>query len=161
MHKNGHIGLGILLTSPLLYYLIAIQHQFLIGIAVILLVSVLAPLPDMDLYVPTLKHRGMTHTIWYALGVGVVISTVTWFGGLTFINSSSIHTTAFMGVISTLSILSHILGDWFTPMGVAPLKPLRSEFKSVNIVKSDNSKVNGGLFVSGWVMSVAVFIIAL
>jgi len=37
---------------------------------------VLAPLPDLDTYTDRLDHRGPTHTVWSALGVGLVTALV-------------------------------------------------------------------------------------
>jgi len=37
---------------------------------------VLAPLPDLDTYTDRLDHRGPTHTVWFALGVGLVTALV-------------------------------------------------------------------------------------
>jgi inner membrane protein len=147
MYARGHIGLGLITTAPLLYFISKTQSVSLI-IGTLLLVGTVSPLPDIDLKIPLLKHRGMTHTVWYAIGVGVLFAIATYTTNLS-VFQSTVLTSGFYFVFGFSLVGSHILGDVITPMGISPFQPFSTQKYSLGVVKSANRYVNTALFIVG------------
>ena len=101
MHREGHVGAALLAYAPVgaLTLALGFGNLALLGAGGAV---VLAMLPDYDQRVPGLEHRGPTHTVWFALAVGVVLAVL---GGL----SGAEH-----GLLSALA-----LAVWASVMGVA------------------------------------------
>ena len=67
MYPLGHLGTGLLLVAPVA----ALQQpRTLTGLTMVTLFAAL--LPDLDLYLPYVTHHGITHSIGFAVGLGVV-----------------------------------------------------------------------------------------
>jgi len=71
----GHVGISLLLYAPLAWLLLSTGQPAVAALTGLLMI-VLAPLPDLDTYTDRLDHRGPTHTVWFALGVGLVTALV-------------------------------------------------------------------------------------
>ncbi|WP_049920898.1 metal-dependent hydrolase [Halopiger djelfimassiliensis] len=142
MYRGGHIGFNALLYAPLLPL---VSHRWSLELAVFgagLAVG-LANLPDVDQPLPQLRHRGPTHTVWFAVLVGLL-------AGLTSVlvlGSSLAFRFGF--VIGTCSILAHLAGDIVTPMGISPLAPLSRRHVTLDWFKSKNHRINRALLVLG------------
>ena len=95
MYREGHVGAALLAYAPVGFVVAAAGFRFLSLIGGIG-VAALAMLPDYDQKVPGVDHRGPTHTVWFAVVVGVV------------------------------TIGSHIAADALTPAGVRPFAPVRT-----------------------------------
>jgi len=71
MHKKGHYGAALTAYAPVgmgaltLGFDVAAVGGGLIAVG-------LAMLPDVDMNLPNVAHRGPTHTVHFALGVGAV-----------------------------------------------------------------------------------------
>jgi len=75
MYVLGHVGISLLLYAPLAWLLLSTGQPAVAALTGLLMI-VLAPLPDLDTYTDRLDHRGPTHTVWFALGVGLVTALV-------------------------------------------------------------------------------------
>lgn len=165
MHKGGHWGLTLLCYAPIVFAVLSLTKSSLpLAFAGIALASGLCMLPDIDQRIPMVSHRGLTHTIWFALIVGGIL------GGGAFIISryvvrfsttyvaptieftglfAPINLGWFFGITGIIIILSHLLGDWLTVMGIRPYAPLWHRKHKLGIVKADNWWVNKGLYGLG------------
>lgn len=153
MHKEGHVGAALLFYSPLgfiAYVLLGSQLAFLGA-----LVAVgLAMFPDIDMRIPLIKHRGPTHTVWFALIVGLVLAVI---GGSGIAEAGFVATIAgsiFGLLVGIGTIISHIAADALTPAGVRPFWPLHRKSYSYRLVRASNPIANylllaigGGAFV--------------
>lgn len=81
----------------------------------------LASLPDVDQPLSRIRHRGPTHTVWFAVLVGLLAGV-----GSTLVLGSSLA-FRFGFVVGTCSILAHLAGDVVTPMGNQPTDPALAE----------------------------------
>lgn len=125
MHKSGHYGVNMIVASPL-FVLFNIFDAILASFVFLSFTVFFAPLPDFDIKVSVIKHRGITHTVWFAVLFGVFCSVVT----LVFLSPVYVYLASrkvpFIvyvlcgGLGGFLSICSHIIGDSLTPMGVKP-----------------------------------------
>lgn len=169
MHREGHHGLNALLYAPVALAVTLFGSLELAVIGAVFAVGT-ASLPDFDRHfdnnmnthrsglwtlVP-IKHRGFTHTVWFAVLGGVVG------GGFGTIAVQMVpqHTPAvvagFAGVMTTCGILGHILGDMMTPMGVKPFSPLRKKTYSLAWFLAKSRVANYGfLFLGGTALLLA------
>ncbi|MFW5896279.1 MAG: metal-dependent hydrolase, partial [archaeon] len=72
MHRNGHCGTALVVYAPVIAVLVAIdlRGMALLGGAVVISGTML---PDLDTRIPFVPHRGPTHTVWFAVFVGVLV----------------------------------------------------------------------------------------
>lgn len=118
-------------------------------------------LPDVDTSLPWFVHRGRTHTVWFALAVGVSL------GALSAVVGGYRHREgacvlgygAFGIVVGTLAVGAHLLGDVITPMGVRPLYPLSDVGYTFSLVFASDPTANARLFALGCLATVAQFAI--
>lgn len=71
-------------------------------------------LPDLDLKIPALKHRGIFHTIWPVIIILIV-------------NVAFAKYLPFPIIALAIGYGSHLLADSLTKFGIAPLFPLSKQ----------------------------------
>jgi inner membrane protein len=117
VYKPGHIGGALLAYSPLFAWFLT-TGRYLTAAAGLVAAFGTATLPDVDLRIPDLPHRGPTHSIVFLVGtVGTVML-------LGFAIGVPMPITT--GVVTGLAvaIASHIILDGATKMGVRPFWPV-------------------------------------
>jgi len=117
MYRDGHSGFNALLYAPFLPVVSSIWSLELALVGALVAVGV-ANLPDLDEPLPWLQHRGPTHTVWFAVLVGLIAGV-----GTALAVPSSPDAFAFGLVVGTGGILAHLAGDIVTPMGISPFAP--------------------------------------
>lgn len=148
MYRTGHLGAALLVYAPLgfLTVLGGFRELAIAGGAVAL---ALATLPDIDHSLPGVSHRGPTHTVWFALAVGVAIGVL----GAALVAGQGTLTAIGVGlfgfVAATSSILSHLAADALTPMGITPFAPVRSDHYTYDLTPAKNPVANAVLLVLG------------
>ncbi len=129
MKQRTHAASGILLASLALHYT---SHNVLIVLCWAVIWSIIS---DFDVYVPTLDHRGITHTLSFALFSGVLV--------LVLGKSSS---TPFYALLASLSVIMHLVLDSLTPSGVPlwmPFSKKRVRFPIIGgKIRYDNRAAN-------------------
>ncbi|MGB9958205.1 metal-dependent hydrolase [Haloferax prahovense] len=150
MYRFGHWGVSLLVFAPLGFALVQAgrpELAFVAGAAM----CWLAMLPDYDMRVPGISHRGPTHTVLFAALVGGVGG-----GGAYLLANNAgqpeaAATTlgAFGFAVGALTILAHLLADVLTPAGIRPLWPLSSRKFTLSLWTADNTVANYGLFAVG------------
>jgi inner membrane protein len=127
-------------------FLVGFEGAAIVGCASVL---ILTKLPDFDTRIPLVQHRGGTHTLLFALVVGLVL------GGGFFALASGVGATRAIGaggfgfLVGTHAIGSHLLADALTPSGVAVLWPVSDRRYSVGLVRADSRLGNHTLLVLG------------
>lgn len=161
MHREGHFGLGLLVFAPIAYGLLLTQEYALVPIGAAV-VSGTASLPDVDQRVRFISHRGPTHTIWFALAVGAACGAGGYLLGtanLPLVSIDPLQTALVAGVVGTLTVLSHLVGDIITPAGLRPLSPLSRKKYTLDIVLARSPIANYGFLVTGFLASGAALIV--
>jgi membrane-bound metal-dependent hydrolase YbcI (DUF457 family) len=181
MHRRGHVGVAMLAYAPVGFLLL---REGRLGIALLGLLGVLAvePLPDNDMWIPGLNHRGTSHSLFAALVVGAVLGALGWIVGdqlgaaLVGLDSSMVGPFAgvfeivgealrglderalarFGFAVGVFGIIAHLLGDVITVSGIRPLLPLSHWRISLSRLHADNSLANNALFGVGAVALVAI-----
>lgn len=130
MHKEGHGGAMLLAYSPFAFIFAYTGNIVALGLGFLLLGG-MPMIPDIDMKLP-IKHRGWTHTIWFSIGLGVLLSLLVliaqYFVGYIHPFSKAIGPVLFAFFIGNMLVLGHLVGDIVTKMGVKPFYPY-SDYK--------------------------------
>jgi inner membrane protein len=111
--------------------------------------------------VPFVSHRGPTHTLGFAVLVGLVVG-----GGVGALavagaengavdetgllaSAQVVAVAAFGFLVGFLAVVSHLLADALTPAGVEPWWPVSSQNYSLSLVGADSTVGNYGLLALG------------
>jgi inner membrane protein len=142
VYRTGHYGAALLVWAPvgLAALLAGFPEAALLGGAGTL---ALTRLPDYDLRVPFLTHRGITHTVWFALAVGGALGAAGWFG------LGDPELAAFAAAVGLLAVGAHLLADVITPAGIAPFYPLSRREYTLSLATADSRLANGLLLAAG------------
>ena len=158
MHRKGHVGASLVVYAPL-GFLVTALASVEVGVVGAAGVASMAMVPDLDMRIPFVKHRGITHTVWFALLVGVVFGV----GGLAVgLRSGLVEALLFGGaafLFGVVTIVSHLLADALTPMGIRPYAPLRDTEYTLDLFTAANPLANYALLGLGGVV-VAVALVA-
>lgn len=166
MYQYGHYGVSLLVYAPVGALLLLAGEPELAVVAGAAMLS-LAMLPDVDQRIPGIKHRGITHTLAFAVAVGAAFAVA---GGVLAGNPALVGTIS-VGVaglvavgfaVGFLTVLAHLLGDVLTPTGVVFLWPLSRRPYSLNLWRADNAVANYALLAVGvGVASFTLYLLAL
>lgn len=153
MYPYGHYGVSLLVYAPLGALLLLAGEPELAVVAGVVMLS-LAMLPDVDRQIPGIKHRGITHTLAFAVAVGAlfavagrVLAGTPELVGTTGVGLSGLVAVGF--AVGFLTVLAHLLADVLTPTGVAFLWPLSRKPYSLNLCRADSSVANYALLAVG------------
>lgn len=148
MYRAGHVGVALLAYTPLGVAMSLLgQEPVAVGGA---LVSVaLATLPDADHQLPLVEHRGPTHSVPFALLVGAIVGStaVVAVGPSLPLGTVTIGVVGF--VVGTLAIVSHLLADAITPMGIRPFWPVSDRHYTLDLTPAANPVANYVLLAVG------------
>jgi inner membrane protein len=145
MHRWGHAGAALLAYASVGAAVTAAGDPALAvgGAAVAIAVSTL---PDADELLP-LDHRGPTHTVWFVAVCALAASGLGTVAGPPVGRPAALP--AVVGAAVGLSLVSHLLADVVTPMGVRPLYPVSSWHHSLEVTPARNPRANAALFGLG------------
>ncbi|WP_435068721.1 metal-dependent hydrolase [Haloplanus sp. C73] len=158
MYRRGHWGVSLLVFAPVGFALVSLGRPELavVGGGAMLWLSTV---PDWDHRLPLISHRGPTHTLAFALLVGLVGAGA----GAAFAEvfpGDRTTLVAFGFGIGTLGILAHLLADALTPAGIPLLWPLSGRDFSVYLTRADNTVANYTLFAVGVCATAAAAFVA-
>ncbi|ELZ01141.1 membrane-bound metal-dependent hydrolase [Natrialba chahannaoensis JCM 10990] len=148
MYQVGHYGAALLVYAPLGTAVAVGGYE---GLALIggFVTIALSTLPDFDQRVPMLEHRGPTHTVGFALLVGILVAAA----AAVLVGQSApfvgLGLIAFAFAVGTLAIISHLFADVITPMGVRPFWPLSGRHYTLDVTRAANPIANYVLFGLG------------
>lgn len=174
MYRPGHYGAALLLTAPLSFVL-----GWPGGAVFSAVVLATTMLPDVDTRLSSVRHRGITHTLAFAVGVGLVGSLVGAVGwhvlvaldpGLVGpigpfprqdVGSSVGGAALFVGGSSFLGCVSHLAADALTPgegpNAMRPLWPLSPRVIRLGVADVDSPTWNWGLLLVGLLAQAVAF----
>lgn len=166
MHRTGHYGAGLLAWAPVGYALLSVDPTlaFVGGLGVLLL----STLPDVDLALPFVAHRGVTHTLVFLLAVSGALAVLGWHLGGTADGATTGPATvasgpaagaAFGFLVGVVGVGSHLLSDVLTPMGVPLLWPVTDRRYSVQLTPSRNPVANWTLLLLGLLATAAALLV--
>ncbi|MEA3283350.1 MAG: metal-dependent hydrolase [Euryarchaeota archaeon] len=132
MKQLTHAASGILLASLALHYT---SHSTLCVLCVLCWTVTWSIISDFDVHIPTLEHRGPTHTLAFALLSGALVLAL-----------GKSPSTPFYASLTSLAILLHLVLDSLTPNGVPLWMPFSSKRVRFPVIggkiRSDNRAFN-------------------
>lgn len=158
MHREGHYGASLLAYAPLGFVVVALGFSTA-AVGGGALALGLAMLPDVDLRLPGVAHRGPTHTVHFAVAVAVgtgllgagIVATATSRGLVAILAGG-----AFGAATGALAIGAHIGADALTPMGVEPLGDGGPHY-SLGVCRADSTVGNYALLALGGAAALLAF----
>jgi inner membrane protein len=146
--------MALLAYAPVGFVLVAAgaENLAIVGAGVVLALSMV---PDVDQSLPFVTHRGITHTVWFAIAVGLALGWAGFALGSGHEPSATRALALFGFGLGTLSILAHLLADALTPMGVRPFEPIGGGTYSLDLARAGNPLGNGLLLVCGLAAAIA------
>ena len=175
MYKRGHAGIGLIIYSVPMYFLILNGFVFFAGFGFLLMLA-LVVVPDLDLVIPGFAHRGISHSFVMAFLVAIVMSIMAavslyFFGPLLmYFGIPFVPLVGFVFAISLLAMLAHYAGDIITPAGVKLRKKPKyfpdswifsDKNYSLNLTYASNPISNWVLYIIGWITALLMALMAL
>mgnify|MGYP006275667073 CR=1 FL=1 len=171
MYKTGHYGTALLAYAPIALFLTYTEQYLPLLLGWFIVISV-TRIPDWDMWLP-IPHRGPTHTVWFALFMGLLVAgfvagIIYLVGDIysTFIgyepNTYTIVGAALFGFsMGVLSILAHLLGDIITPTGIRPFAirgRMTKRYRFV-VARAANELANDAIFTLGFVLLIGAVVL--
>lgn len=158
MHRLGHYGASLLAYAPV-GFLMVVLGAVELAIAGGAVAVAGAMVPDWDQRVPFIRHRGPTHTVWFALLVGAVLGVVGALLGSTGGVVGAVALGEFAFTVGVALVVGHLFADALTPMGIRPFEPFRDDMYTLDIAKAANPIANYALLGLGALASVVAFFV--
>jgi inner membrane protein len=141
MYRQGHYGAALIAYAPIVCALVALNYLTPAVLGGVVVVGG-AMVPDFDQRIPGVKHRGVTHTVWFALIAGVVGGVGGAIVGLSYSIIAAVALGIFGVLVGTLAVVAHILADVLTPAGVQPFAPVRDDHYTLDVTRAANPIAN-------------------
>lgn len=148
MFPPGHYGMALLLYAVVGYALLSRGYvrDALYGGGIVLSYTLF---PDVDGQLDFLIHRGVTHTLWFALAVGVfcvlVVASSLWKRP----RREAIRGGLWAFFLGAFAVVAHLLADVLNPWGVMPVYPVSPALYSLDLVRATNDAANYAMLAVG------------
>lgn len=168
MHREGHLGVSLLVYAPIAYFLFTYKLTTVFGMGLVAM-GFWSFAPDLDMELP-IQHRGPTHSFVAAGLAGIITGIVAIYFAATgnygstriVIGSSILSYVAAAGFgfgIGFLGVIGHLLGDVITPMGIKPWWPYSKRKHKLDLVLASNKQANQALSLAGGIALTAAIVI--
>ena len=139
MHPEGHAGLTLIFFSLLMIPFGLNENTIII----IFLATASSSIPDLDMKWEFFSHRGPTHSLLFAIIMGIFSGILLFFGTREILWFFIGFTSGFGGVVS------HLIGDLLNPMRFKPLWPFSNRELAFDFCRADDKKMNRRLSTVG------------
>ena len=141
------MAFGVTCALIALYFLphSAVQNMVLFVVAAF----VAATIPDLDLTIPFMKHRGISHSL-----VGLATVTIICTAIAVYLRD---NTAMWFFAGFPIGYFSHLVSDSFTEHRVAWLRPFDNKPYGIPIFNTSNKLIQGIMVVGLWIFNASVF----
>ncbi|RBI63803.1 metal-dependent hydrolase [halophilic archaeon] len=158
MHRPGHYGVALALYAPLGFALVAAGESTL-ALAGGLATLALTNLPDLDGKTDRLRHRGPTHSLVFALAVGVLAAAAAVPFGFEAGPVAVLRLSGLGFAVGVLAVVAHLVADVINPMGVRPFWPFSDRRFTFDLVLASDRTTNYLLFAVGVTLAVVAWVL--
>jgi inner membrane protein len=132
LNSIGHVGFALMVLSPLGTLTSCLDATYsMLTPFIVAGFSLLSTIPDVDLKVPLLKHRGTTHSLLAALAVAALLALIAPF-----------KVKPMVFVMAFCSVYSHVVADAITYVPVPAFYPLSRRRVALRIVRASSLLAN-------------------
>jgi inner membrane protein len=148
MFPLGHYGMALLLYAVVGYVLLTRGYvrDALSGGGIVLAYTLF---PDLDGKLSFLVHRGVTHTLWFALAVGALCVLVVASSLVRRPRRQALRGALWAFFLGAFAVVAHLLADVINPWGVMPVYPVSDALYSLALVRATNDAANYALLAVG------------
>ncbi|WP_129117005.1 metal-dependent hydrolase [Halegenticoccus tardaugens] len=160
MYQLGHYGVSLLVYAPV-GYLFVTRGEIALAFVTGAVMLGLAMLPDCDHRLPFCDHRGPTHSLLFAGFVGATFAAAGHVLAPSLPFDPGVDPIAFGFFLGSVTVLSHLLADTLTPMGVNYLWPVSRKRYTISLTPAKSPVANYLLFALGVFVASASMALAL
>lgn len=148
MFPPGHYGVALACYAVVGYALLTrgYTRDALFGGGIVLSYTLF---PDVDGQLDFLVHRGVTHTLWFALAVGALCVLVVGSALRHRPRREAVRGALWAFFLGNLAVVAHLLADVVNPWGVMPVYPLSPRLYSLDLVRATNDAANYAVLAFG------------
>ncbi len=147
VYRTGHVGASLAFNAPLGFLVVAVDATPLLPAVGVVAVWG-ATLPDYDLRIPFLTHRGITHTVYFVALCGAVAGGIAAYAGSVGTGPPGPVVLGAAGAaLGTLTVGSHLAADMLTPAGVDLF--YTGTDRSLYVTTADSTVANYALLALG------------
>jgi inner membrane protein len=164
MNKVGHWGVALLFAAPVAIAIAFTQHSLEPALPYIVISVATCRLPDADMHTPFISHRGITHTLAFAIAVTALVAAG--MGALlpelptqNMPYSRNVIWFYVTGGIAT-GLVSHLAADLLTKSyhhGLKLFWPISSKVYHLGVTSSGSTTTNGLLMILGIVPYIPLY----
>ncbi|MFC7080520.1 metal-dependent hydrolase [Halorussus caseinilyticus] len=156
MFPPGHYGMALALYAVVGYALLSRGYvrDALSGGGIVLSYTLF---PDVDGQFEFLVHRGVTHTLWFALAVGVFCVLVVASALPNRPRREAVRGALWSFFLGSFAVVAHLLADVLNPWGVMPIYPVSPALYSLDLVRATNDAANYAMFAGGVAVATAAW----
>lgn len=160
MFPPGHYGMAMALYAVVGYVLLkrGYVRDALSGGGIVLAYTLF---PDMDGKLSFVVHRGVTHTLWFAVVVGAFCVVVVSTSLARRERREAVRGAGWAFFLGAFAVVAHLLADVVNPWGIMPLYPVSSALFTLDLVRATNDAANYGMFAAGASIAAATLAVAL
>lgn len=148
MFPPGHYGVALLLYAGVGYLLLrrGYVRDALSGGGIVLAYTLF---PDVDGKFEFLVHRGVTHTLWFAVAIGCGCVLVVASSLRSRPRPEAVRGAAWAFFLGAFAVVAHLVADLLNPWGIMPLYPASPWLVTLDVVRATDDAANYALLVAG------------
>jgi inner membrane protein len=105
--------------------------------------------PDLDGQFEFLVHRGVSHTLWFALAVGGLCVLVVASSLRERSRREALRGALWAFFLGSFAVVVHLFADLLNPWGVMPIYPVSPALYSLDLVRATNDAANYAMLAFG------------
>ena len=164
MYRKGHRGMALLFAAPPSVLLILATGNPGAGLPFTALAFMVAMLPDTDQKIPFVKHRGITHTIVFAVVVALIGGVLLFQAIRIVLPWRDLPAGLLFGYAASalfVGVLSHLFADSLTvgsgDYAIHPFWPISDHEARLGLTTASSAVWNVALLAAGIAVQLAVY----
>jgi inner membrane protein len=168
MYRKGHQGMALLFAAPPSVLLILTTGNPGAGLTFTALAFTVAMLPDTDQRIPFVKHRGITHTIVFAVAVALIGGVLLFQLVQIVLPWRDLPAVLLFGYVASalfVGLLSHLFADSLTvgsgDYAIHPFWPISDREARLGLTTASSTIWNVSLLAAGIAVQIVVYAVVI